>query len=179
MHGIMLDTSLDLATVPLDGTMNSRSLRLGTAMLQEVLANNEVRAESCLLKDRASSPNPINLIGSPYFNNLILKIIRLLIGRRHETTWHRHRTNPFHHPTAFHGPQLQCYSLTDDSKSIMHCVDSINNAHGSKVVRDSLLSGMIVACGKTFWSAGLRSEILLMVYPSRRSKFVALETIDI
>lgn len=159
--------------------MNSRSLRLGTAMLQEVLADNEVRAESCLLKDHANSPNPINLIGSAYFNNLILKIIRLLIGRKHETTLHRHRMNPFHHPTAFHGLHLQYYSLTDDPKSIMHCVDSINNAHGSKVVRDNLLSGMIVACRKTFWSTGLCSEIILMVYLGCRSKFVTLETIDI
>jgi len=85
----------------LDGTMNSRSLRL---------ANNEVRTESCLLKDHANGPNPINLISSAYFNNLILMIIRLLIGRKHETTGHRHRMHPFHHPTAFHGLHLQCYS---------------------------------------------------------------------
>jgi hypothetical protein len=163
----------------LDGTINSRSLRLSTAMLQEVLANNEVRAESCLLKDHANSLNPINLIGSAYFNNLILKIIRLLIGRKHETTWHRHRMKPFHHPTAFHNPHLQCYSLTDDPKSIMHYVNLINNAHGSKVVRDSLLSGMIVTCRKTFWSSWLWSGNLLMVYLSCRSKFVILETIGI
>ena len=48
-----------------------------TAMSQEVLANNEVRvfresSEFYLLKDHTNGPNPVNLIGSAYFNNLAL-----------------------------------------------------------------------------------------------------------
>lgn len=62
----------------LEGTVNFEvRVYLDTAMSQEALANNEIRvfresSEFYLLKDHTNSPNPISLIGSAYFDNLIL-----------------------------------------------------------------------------------------------------------